>query len=159
MNFDVAFDRLMGHEQGYVNNPKDPGGETSWGISKRSYPNLNIKKLTREDARKIYRRDFWDRIHADEMYDGVAFQALDFAVNSGIEVAVRKLQLAVGVADDGYWGPVTRKAAQAMAEHRIIMRLIAERMDFQTLLSNWSDAGKGWTHRNAQNLRYAAVDS
>ena len=55
MNFDLAFDRLIGHEGGYVDNPADPGGETNWGISKRSYPNINIKTLTRDGAKEMYR--------------------------------------------------------------------------------------------------------
>lgn len=159
MRFDEAFDRLIGHEGGYVDDPNDPGGETKWGISKRSYPDLDIKNLTRLDAKDIYRRDFWHRIHADEMYDGVAFQALDFAINSGIETAVRKLQAAVGVADDGHWGPVTRKAVAAMSESDVIMRFVAQRLRFWTSLSIWPTFGKGWARRAADNLYYGAQDS
>lgn len=157
--FDAMFTRLLGHEGGYTNNPKDPGGETNWGISKRSYPHVNIKKLTREGAKAIYRRDFWDRIHAGTLPDGVAWQAFDFAANSGIETAVRYLQRALGVADDGHWGPVTQKAADEMSESDVIMRLIAERLDFNTRLSTWGDFGKGWARRAAANLRFGAVDS
>jgi lysozyme family protein len=159
MNFDMAFDRLMGHEGGYTLGRGDPGGETNWGISKRSYPNVDIRTLTRDGAKVIYYRDFWQKIHADEMYDGVAFQALDFAINSGISVAIMKLQRAVGVADDGYWGPVTMAATAAMSESDIIMRFTAERLDFWTSLSTWPTFGKGWARRAAQNLRYGAVDS
>ena len=159
MAFDKAFDRLMGHEGGYVNNPADPGGETKWGISKRSYPDADIANLTREQAKAIYYEDFWQRIRADEMYNGVAFQALDFAINSGIETAVRKLQAAVGVADDGHWGPVTKAAVAAMSESDTIMRFVAERLDFWTRLSIWPQFGKGWARRAAQNLRYGAQDS
>ena len=159
MTFDEAFERLIGHEGNYVNHPNDPGGETNWGISKRSYPSLNIKKLTRDDAKEIYKRDFWDRIHADEIYDGVAFQAFDFAVNSGIETAVRKLQRAIGVADDGHWGPITRTKIASLPESDIIMLFVAERLDFWTSLSTWSTFGKGWARRAADNLRYGATDS
>jgi lysozyme family protein len=159
MNFDIAFDRLIGYEGAYVNNPLDPGGETKWGISKRSYPNLNIQELTREDARTIYKRDFWNRIHGEELYDGVAFQTFDIAVNSGIETAVRMLQRALGVADDGYWGPFTRRAAQSMSESDQIMRLNAERLEFMRHLSTWPTFGKGWAGHVANNLRYGADDS
>lgn len=159
MNFDLAFDRLIGHEGGYVNNPRDPGGETNWGISKRSYPHLNIRKLTREDARAIYRRDFWDRIKGDKLHDGVAFQVFDIAVNSGIETAVRMLQRAVQVADDGIWGPFSQRAADAMSESDTIMRLNAERLEFYSRLSTWPTFGKGWARRVVGNLRYGAVDS
>lgn len=159
MNFETAFDRLIGHEGGYVNNPADPGGETNWGISKRSYPGLNIKKLTREQARAIYRADFWDRVHADRMYDGVAFQVFDFAINSGIETAVRYLQRAIGVADDGHWGPRSEAAAAAISETDAIMLINAERLDYMTRLKNWPDASRGWSRRIVGNLRYGAEDS
>lgn len=159
MTFDDAFDRLIGHEGGYVNDPDDPGGETKYGISKRSYPHLNIAALTREDARAIYRRDFWERINGDELHDGVAYQLFDFAVNSGVDTAVRYLQRAVGVADDGVWGRVSRAAAMRMSESDTIQRLNAERLDYMTRLKNWPHHGRGWARRIAQNLRYGAVDS
>ena len=159
MTFDEVFDRVIGHEGGYVNDPNDPGGETNWGISKRSYPDLNIKELTREQAREIYRVDFYSRINGDRLPDGVAFQIFDFAVNSGVETAVRYLQRAVGVADDGHWGPISQAAADASTESDMIMLLNAERLDFMTRLKNWSNAGKGWARRIAQNLRYGAEDS
>ncbi|MCR4333109.1 MAG: hypothetical protein NUV34_10495 [Sulfuricaulis sp.] len=159
MNFDIAFDRLMGHEGGYTTGENDPGGETNWGISKRSYPSVNIEDLTREDAAAIYRKDFWNRIHADELYDGVAFQSFDFAVNSGIETAVRKLQAALGVADDGHWGPVTMAAAKAMSESDQIMRLNAQRLRFMARLSVWPSFSRGWARRIANNLDYGAQDS
>lgn len=159
MNFDTAFDRLIGHEGGYVNDPRDPGGETKWGISKRAYPNVDIKALTREDARKIYFRDFWQRLSANILPDGVAFQLFDFAVNSGIETAVRYLQRAVGAADDGHWGPISQATLEAMEESDVVMRLNAERLDFMTRLKNWPDAGRGWARRIAGNLRYGAIDA
>lgn len=159
MTFAVAFDRVIGTEGGYVNNPADPGGETNWGISKRSYPHINIAALSREGAKTIYHRDFWNRIHADTLPDGIAFQVFDFAVNSGIETAIRHLQRAVGVADDGHWGPVSRKAAASMSESDIVLRLNASRLDFMTRLTNWPNASRGWARRIAQNLRYGADDS
>lgn len=158
-NFDLAFDRLMGSEGGYTLGNGDPGGETKWGISKRSYPAVDIQALTRDQAKVIYRRDFWNRIHADELPFGISYEVFDFGVNSGIETAVRYLQRAVGVADDGYWGPVTRGAVIGMNERKLLMCFCAERLDYMTRLSNWSVAGKGWARRIAQNLRYAAADS
>lgn len=157
--FEAAFDRLMGHEGGYVNDPDDPGGETKWGVSKRSYPDVDIKTLTREAARDIYRRDFWDRVHAERLPDGVAFQLFDFAVNSGIETAVRALQRALGVADDGWWGPASQAAADARSASDMIQLVLAERLDFMTRLKNWPQHGRGWARRIAQNLRYGAADS
>lgn len=159
MNFDDAIARVLGHEGGYTDGKGDPGGETNWGISKRSYPLLNIKTLTRDQAKAIYLKDFWNRIHADDLYDGVAYQALDFAINSGIETAVRKLQAALGVADDGHWGPITAAAAKAVSETDQIMRLNAQRLRFMARLSTWQAFGKGWAIRIAGNLDYGSEDS
>ncbi|SNT33891.1 Predicted Peptidoglycan domain-containing protein [Noviherbaspirillum humi] len=158
MSFDIAINRLLKNEGGYVKHPEDPGGETNWGLSKRSYPTLDIKNLTRDQAVAIYRRDFWEKIHADELPDGVAFQALDFAVNSGIDTAVRYLQRALGVADDGHWGPVTAAAARTMNEPKVACRLLAERLDFMRRLRTWSTFGAGWAGRVADNLRFVAED-
>lgn len=159
MTFEDMFDRLLGHEKGYVDNPADPGGETNWGISKRSYPDVDIKNLSRWAAQSIYRRDFWDKIGADTLPDGVAFQLFDFAVNSGIETAVRYLQRAIGVADDGHWGPISQAALEKRSESDLIMLVLAERMDFMTKLTNWPNASRGWARRIAKNLRFGAEDS
>ena len=159
MNFSEAIERVLDHEGGLVDNKADPGGLTQWGISQRSYPDIDIRRLTRAGAIYIYQTDFWNRVHADELFDGVAYQSLDFAINSGIETAVRYLQRALGVADDGHWGPMTAAAAKAMSESDQIMRLNAERLDFMTRLKNWPDASRGWSRRIALNLRYGAQDS
>jgi lysozyme family protein len=159
VNFDLAIERVLGHEGGYVNDPRDPGGETKWGISKRSYPNLDIKNLTREYAISIYFRDFWAPLGAGQFHDGVAYQLLDFAVNSGIKTAIRGFQRALKVVDDGIFGPKSHAAAKAMTETDQIMLLLAERLEFMTNTKNWPDHGKGWARRIALNLRYGAMDS
>lgn len=158
MNFDIAFDRLIGHEGGYVNDPRDPGGETNWGISKRAYPNVDIKNLTQSQAREIYRKDYWNLMMCDQ-YDGaIGFQMFDIAVNSGPGTAARLLQRAVGATDDGVIGAQTIAKVRATPVAKALMRLIAERIDYQTQIKQWPDFGKGWSRRNAANLRYAAGD-
>lgn len=152
-------DRLLGYEGNYVNNPEDPGGETKWGISKRSYPDLNIATLSKEKAIEIYWKDFWLVIEAEHFSDAVSWQVFDFAVNSGIQTVIRIFQRSLGVADDGYWGPVSRNAVKATNESDIIVSLLAERLDYMTRLSNWNSASRGWARRIAQNLRYAKKDT
>ena len=154
-----AINRVLGHEGGYVNNPKDPGGETNWGISKRSYPNVSIKELTRNQAIAIYHRDFWVKAHCEELSDGAGYQLLDSAVNSGIAQSIRFAQRAVGVADDGIYGPVTLAALRAMSETDFIMKFNAERLDFMTRLKGWETFSRGWARRIAANLRLGAEDS
>lgn len=155
MNFDIAFDRLIGNEGGLVDNPNDPGGLTQWGISQRSYPNVDIKKLTREGAKAIYLKDFWLIIDADP---AIKFQVFDFAVNSGVQTAIRKLQAAIGVADDGHWGAVSGQTLLAMPVAQVLLRFIAQRIRFWTSLTTWPTFGKGWANRAATDLDYAAGD-
>ncbi len=156
--FDHFIERVLSHEGGYVNHPNDPGGETKWGISKRSYPKVNIKDLTREEAIEIYRRDFWDDIDGGKLADEVAFQVLDAAINHGAGNAIRWLQRAVNVADDGVLGSISHAAINRIPPTDIVLRFNAERLDFYTKLSTWPSFGKGWVRRIATNLRFAAED-
>lgn len=150
--------RILGHEGGYSEDDK-VGGPTKWGISQKAYPYLDIASLTVEYAEGIYRRDYLDLLHADLFEDGVAYQLLDFAVNSGPVTAIKQLQEAVGCKPDGNVGPVTLAALAALSESDLVMLLIAERLDFMASLKNWPENSKGWTRRMAQNLRYAALDT
>ena len=151
--FDAAFKALIDHEGGYVNHPKDPGGETQFGITKRSYPHLNIRDLTLDDARAIYRRDFWDRLQCDALPMAARFQVFDAAVNSGPGNAARWLQAAAGVAQDGLIGPATRQAVDAMHPAALVARFNAARLLFMTSLSTWPTFSRGWARRIAANLQ------
>ena len=154
MTFDQAFDKLINHEGGYIFNPHDPGGETKFGISKRSYPHLDIHSLTLADAKTIYRRDFWDRAQCDKLHPDLAFDLFDGAVNSGIGQAIRWLQRAVGVADDGVVGPLTLASINRENDTSAIRaRYSGHRLDFMTRLSTWDVFGKGWARRIAFNLQ------
>lgn len=157
--FDEVFERVIGHEGGYVNDPQDPGGETNWGISKRSYPHVDIAELTRDEAKEIYRRDYWQAARCDEYDAAIGFQLFDAAINSGIGNAVRFLQRAVGVADDGHVGPVTIQAINAMTPTDVLMLFNAERIEFMSKLTTWDRFGRGWARRIAGNLRHAATDA
>ena len=153
MNFDTAFETLITHEGGYVNNPRDPGGETKYGISKRSYPAEDIPNLTLARARFIYKRDFWDTVRGDELPYDLAYNLFAGAVNSGRGQAVRWLQRAVRVADDGKFGPLTLAAVLAADLNLVVRRYNGERLKFMTDLSNWHDASRGWARRIANNLK------
>ena len=155
-SFDQAFEKLIGHEGGYVNNPKDPGGETKYGISKRAYPDVDIASLTLEQAKALYRRDYWDRAQCDKLHPVLAFQVFDAAVNSGIGQSIRFLQRAVGVADDGAIGPMTMAAIQRRDSAELVARFNAERLEFMTKLTTWDTFGRGWARRIAANLKEAA---
>jgi len=163
VTFDTAFERLIGHEGGYADHPDDPGGETNWGITLRTARESgyfgNMRELTRDQAKEIYRTAYWGRARCDE-YDGaIAFQVFDAAVNHGIGNAIRFLQRAAGVADDGAVGPVTMAAIKAMTVTDVLARFNAARLNFYTQLSTWPSFGKGWARRVAGNLNYAADDA
>lgn len=157
MNFDTAFERLIGHEGKYSLDPRDNGGETQWGISKRSYPAVDIKNLTLQGAKAIYYRDFW--LPLADAHPAIKFQVFDFAVNGGMSSALRKLQSAIGVADDGHWGPVSSQALSSMDLNDVLLRFNAARLHFYTSLSQWPVYGKGWVNRVANNLDYASEDN
>lgn len=152
-------DRVLSHEGGYVNDPRDPGGETKFGISKRSYPGVDIKGLTRDGAIEIYHRDFWQRVQGDKLPRPFVFQALDAAVNHGIGNAVRWMQRAAGVADDGIIGPATLAAVARSEVADLVLNFNAERLEFYAKLGTFDTFGRGWTRRVAGNLRYAAQDN
>jgi lysozyme family protein len=95
----------------------------------------------------------------DQFPESVSFQIFDIAVNIGIETAIRILQRASGVADDGNIGPVTISAIKSKSVTDLLMLIVAERLDFWRKLSTWPTFGKGWAGRAAQDLRYAAEDS
>jgi lysozyme family protein len=147
MMFDTAVELILKHEGGWVQDENDPGGETNYGISKRAYPDLNIKELTRDDAKQIYRRDYWDAIRADEMPEPVAVAVFDMAVNAGVRTAIRLLQRVVRVTDDGIIGPVTLAAVNSAEPHEIALRYAAERISYYAALRGWDRYGRGWTRR------------
>ena len=152
MNFDDAFEALIGHEGGYVNDPRDPGGETKFGISKRTYKSVDIKNLTLDQAKAIYRRDYWAPAGCDNLPEAVRFDVFDAAVNSGLGQAIRFLQRAAGVADDGRLGPVSLAAIQAMDAGLFRARFNGTRLKFMTDQPTWDRFGKGWARRIAENL-------
>ena len=150
--FDAAFERLIGHEGGYVNDARDPGGETKYGISKRAYPGVDIKGLTLDQAKRIYYRDYWIRAGCERVPEPMRFDLFDTAVNSGIGRAVRLLQLAAKVKDDGDLGPVTLRAIEVSDPQGLQARFNGHRLDFLNNLPEWPAFGRGWAQRIAENL-------
>ena len=150
MNFDKAFELLIGHEGGYTQNPKDAGNWTSgkvgvgvnkgtkYGIAANSYPNLDIKNLTLDQAKSIYKRDYWDKVKGDQLQPELAFQVFDMAVNSGVSRGIKLLQKTVGTGEDGIIGPKTLTAANTMNVNQAVQVYNANRLQFYTSLSSFS---------------------
>ena len=152
-DFLEAVQHVLANEGGYVNNPADPGGETNFGISKRSYPALDIRDLTREQAIEIYRSDYWQ--FSGLQSQRVATKVFDLAVNMGPIPAVRLLQLSLGaiqagpVVADGQLGPRTISAANAADEGRLMDELKARACLYHSKLDR-SDFLLGWLRRDVK---------
>lgn len=121
----VAF--VLAKEGGYVNHPKDPGGETNMGISRRAYPHEDIANLTPLRATFLYHRDYWKAAHCHELPDGTALAVFDAAVQHGYVVAVRLLQEIARVKVDGLFGPITRRAVQQLNPEWFVARYVLRR--------------------------------
>ena len=162
-DFEKALTHVLGVEGGYVDDKYDKGGKTRFGITEKvarahGYTG-DMRRLTREQAKEIYHTAYWHRSGAPNYDAAVGFQVFDIAVNHGIGNAVRMLQRAVGVADDGVVGPRTLSAINSTSVTDLLMLLNAERLEFFAKLSTFDTFGRGWTRRVAGNLKYAAEDS
>jgi lysozyme family protein len=169
--FDLCFERLIGHEGGFSDDPKDPGNwtggrpnvgtllGTKYGIAANTYPDLDIKNLTLDEAKEIYWRDWWIKAGAEYLTKDMVYQMWQFAVNAGMGNAKRCLQRAVNVADDGAVGPATIAAIQKMDKKDIPLRFIGYVLKHYTSLANFTTYGRGWANRTADALFYAAEDN
>ena len=84
--FDMSIETILKHEGGYVNDPDDPGGETNFGISKRQYLKIDIASLTIEQAKMLYRQDYWK--YDEIISQPVATKVFDMAVNMGLGASI-----------------------------------------------------------------------
>lgn len=143
-SFERAVALIIEKEGGYVNDTRDPGGETKFGISRRTYPAVDIANLTVDQAKAIYRRDFWDACQCDALPADVAVLVFDCAVNQGVGAAKSLLQEAAGVPVDGAIGPKTLAAAGRPGVAREFAALRAWRYEINR---NEEVYGKGWFRR------------
>jgi lysozyme family protein len=145
-DFDRAFGIIVGEEGGYVNDPRDPGGETKYGISKRAYPEEDIVGLTIDRAKEIYHRDYWERVKGDTLKWPLNLFMFDAAVNQGVGAATRMLQKTLGTVQDGIIGDVTVKLAnRGNAEDPTIY--LSERAMRYAKTDNFDVFGRGWMNR------------
>ena len=144
--FALAVSGVLRAEGGYVNDPADPGGETKFGISKAAYPALDIAALTEDDARAVYRRDYWDACRCDSLPAPLDWLVFDAAVNQGVQAAGKMLQGAVGVAVDGKIGPATVAAAKR-ADAEAPARFMTLRAMRYASSPGWVRYGAGWVKR------------
>ncbi len=92
-SFDQAIKFVLRWEGGYSNDPRDPGGETKFGISKRAHPSLNIANLTEDEAKVIYKVDYWNKAGCSQIAYPLDIVVFDTAVNQGVGRALEFLRL------------------------------------------------------------------
>ena len=163
-NFDSMFAVVSGHEGDFSDNPADPGNWTSgvvgigscrgtkFGISAAAYPDIDIANLTLDEARSLYRRDYWDRINGDLLPAPIALLVFDAAINSGAARAISWLQGIVHVQRDGIIGQNTLVAINQAANTpkgitSLCSEFLTQRLMFMTSLATWKTFGPGWTQR------------
>jgi len=156
LDWPTIVSRTLLHEGGYSLDPRDPGGETNFGISKRAYPEVEIKNLTRDGAIAIYARDYW--LGINQLNPPLAFQVFDFAVNAGKYRAIQFLQFVAGVPQDGVLGPKTLAQLACITYPAQVFGFIARVQQFYLENPQWTTYGKGWIDRWTENLQYAAQD-
>jgi len=148
-SFDLAIPITLAFEGGYIDSPSDPGGETNFGISKRSYPDCDIKNLTKEGACLIYKHDFWK-------YDGIGSQMVanklfDAGVNQGVHHAIKLMQETIGIAPDGKYGSLTEGGINGSDQYDLLYRYRAKLGQFYKDLVDGrpeeAEYLKGWLHR------------
>ncbi len=149
----IAF--VLRFEGGYSNDSRDPGGETNFGISKRQYPNEDIKGMTAARASALYQRDYWDACKCGQLPSPIALMVFDMAVNMGQPTAGFVLQEALGVHQDGVIGTVTIQAARRNNLKDTMEKLMALRCDRYAKMKNFHVYGKGWFRRAAACLMTA----
>jgi lysozyme family protein len=154
-NWDNAFALVLKHEGGYVNHPKDPGGMTNLGVTKRAWEEYvdhdvtesEMRALTPEIVKPFYKTKYWDKIRGDELPSGVDYAAYDLAVNSGTGRAAKYLQQIAGVPADGVIGPKSMEAILSCSPEETVEVLCDMRLDFLKKLPTWDTFGKGWGRR------------
>lgn len=163
MDFDEAFTILLKNEGSLSLDKNDPGNWTSgavghgilkgskFGISASSYPTLDIPNLTIEESKKIYKRDFWDKLSLDSLPKTITFDMFDCGVNGGISRAIKLLQKTVGATPDGVLGQDTIQRTNNYGVN-LSKHYNANRLLFYTSLNTFDSQGKGWVNRIANNM-------
>lgn len=153
--YETCLEIILHHEGGYVNHPKDPGGETNLGVTKRVYEEWggtkDMKELTVEDVAPIYQKNYWNRVRGDDLPAGLDLCVFDFGVNAGTGRSAKFLQRLVGTTVDGGIGPATIKAVNAYVQIEGIEATIEafqnSRQEYYESLSTFETFGRGWTRR------------
>ena len=152
VEFDDIIEVVLHHEGGYVNDPDDPGGETNFGIAKRSHPDVDIANLTKDGAKEIYKEHYWDRNKVEDLPEDLRHIYFDMCVNQGRGRAVKIMQRAANAkgADlvvDGGMGPKTIAAMEGVELQRVRAYRVKYYADLVTRKPDLEKFYFGWFRR------------
>ena len=156
VEFDDIIEKVLEHEGGLVDDPTDAGGLTNMGISQRAYPDEDIRGLTVERAKELYRRDYWDRFRVSNLPNRLRHIYVDMCINMGGRRATKILQEACNSKNankidvDGGIGPATIKAATNVEPFRLRAYRV---MFYAELVMKKPDQEKfwvGWFRRSCE---------
>jgi lysozyme family protein len=157
-NFDHSLKLVLKSEGGYVNNPKDPGGETMMGVTKKAWSTFckrpiadgEMAKLTVADITPFYKALYWDKSYCNQLPTGIDYMVFDASVNMGVGQSIRLLQKSLGCVADGVIGPNTMKLINETNVSNMIDKYSAQKEQFYRSLALFNTFGKGWLNRVAE---------
>ena len=120
---------------------------TKYGICAMNYPTVDIKNLSADQAKQIYRRDYWLKYKCDRLPDALSIAVFDYAVNSGGKQAIKDLQICLGIVADGVIGPQTIGAANTKPTRAVLNEYMLRRLEYLVTKCKWQSFGKGWGER------------
>ncbi len=157
--YDEALRRLLAHEGGYSNHPSDPGGPTNFGITLADYRRYikldataaDVRAMSVDQAKAIYRERYWDAQRCDELPAGVDYSIFDYGVNSGIGRSGKVLRRVVGLSDGNSTVTDQVLAYARVRDPKVLAAAICdERLAFLQSLRTWPVFGRGWGRRVAE---------
>jgi len=157
-NFEKSLALILKHEGGYVDNPKDPGGATNLGCTKKVWEEWVGHEVTKEDIKALkvsdiaplYKAKYWDAVKGDFLPAGVDYAVFDLAINSGPGRAAKTLQQVLNITADGQIGPATLSTLEAANPRDVATRVCEARLAFLQGLPTYGTFGKGWSRRVAE---------
>jgi lysozyme family protein len=153
--FDRCLVEVLRLEGGYVDDSRDPGGATKFGVTcavlsealGRAASAEDVAALTEAEAGEIYRRRYWATVRCPQLPEGLDLMAFDMAVNMGPGTAARLLQAALGMEADGAVGPKTLAAATGRPAAETIREVSDLRRNRYRGLAGFAAFGRGWLRR------------
>ena len=165
-NWDKSCDMVLAHEGGFTNDQRDSGnhlpdgrqGSTMLGCTQANWEAYvghqvtqdDMKKLTKEDVKPLYKKNYWDAVRGDELPTGLDYAAFDFAINAGPAASRKMIQRALNVVVDGSIGPNTLKAINEADAKELMQKFSDAKTAFYKSLSNFNVYGTGWLRRVAE---------